>query len=156
MAVCIRCTWAIGAEFASHPWEAGVFFGDYAGASEVSAYGALSITDNLKLEFTGAQYLGNLSNGYLFDVGLNHVFLPDKRFSPFVMLGGGYERVLPKATLAAANNATNQDAYVGIGGRFYVARHLFLRAEYRTREIFTGANSNEVKTEWKLGFAYFY
>jgi hypothetical protein len=144
------------AGFASHRWESGAFGGAYAGATLISAYQALSLTDNLKVEVSASQYLGNLSNGYLIDVGFAHVFMPEWRFSPFVTLGGGYEHVEPKSTLAQALSANNQTGYVGAGVRYYLGRRLFLRGEWRVHEIFTNQNSNEVKNEWKVGFAFFY
>jgi hypothetical protein len=144
------------AGFASHRWESGVFGGAYAGATLISAYQAVSLTDNLKVEVSASQYLGNLSNGYLIDIGFSHVFMPSWRFSPFVTLGGGYEHVEPKATLAQPLSANNQTAYVGAGVRYYLGRRLFLRGEWRAHEIFTNQNSNEVKNEWKVGFAFFY
>jgi opacity protein-like surface antigen len=144
------------AGFASHRWESGVFGGAYAGATLISAYQAVSLTDNLKVELSASQYLGNLSNGYLIDIGFSHVFMPNWRFSPFVTLGGGYEHVEPKATLAQPLSADNQTGYVGAGVRYYLGRRLFLRGEWRVHEIFTNQNSNEVKNEWKVGFAFFY
>jgi hypothetical protein len=142
--------------FTSHRWETGVFAGAYAGATLIAAYQALSLTDNLKVELQLSQFLGNLSNGYLVDLGLTHVFVPEWRFSPFVTLGGGYERTSPKVTLALPANSTNQTAYVGVGARFYLTRRFFLRGDYRSHEVFTSRDSNEVKKEWKLGFAFFY
>jgi len=144
------------AAFASHRWETGFFGGAYEGATLISAYQALSLTDNLKIEVSGSQFIGNLSNGYLLDIGFSHVFVPTWRLSPFVTLGGGYEWVEPKATLAQPLSANNQAGYVGLGARFYLTRRLFLRGEFRGYEIFTNQNSNEVKNEWKLGFAFFY
>jgi hypothetical protein len=144
------------AGFASHRWESGAFGGAYAGATLISAYQALSLTDNLKIELSASQFLGNLSNGYLIDLGFSHVFMPNRRFSPFVTLGGGYERVEPKATLAQPISSSNQTAYVGVGVRFYLSRRLFLRGELREHEVLTNQNANEVKNEWKLGFAFFY
>jgi hypothetical protein len=144
------------AGFASHRWESGAFGGAYAGATLISAYQAISLTDNLKIEVSASQYLGNLSNGYLIDVGFSHVFMPNWPLSPFVTLGGGYEHVEPKSTLAQALSADNQTGYVGAGVRYYLGRRLFLRGEFRAHEIFTNQNSNEVKNEWKVGFAFFY
>jgi len=144
------------AGFTDHLWEAGVMAGRYAGATLISAYGAVSLTENLKVEVSGSQFIGNLSNGYLLDVGFAHVFMPNWRFSPFVTLGGGYERVQPKPTLAQPLSSNNQTAYVGFGARYYLGRRLFLRGELREHEVFTNQNSNEVKNEWKLGFAFFY
>lgn len=142
--------------YRSHNWEGGVMWGDYAGASEYGALVAYSLTDNLKVELFGSQFLGNIYNGYIADLGLNHVFMPEWRFSPFVTLGTGVERVEPRTTLVKPINQNYQTAYVGFGGRFYLARRLMLRAEYRAHTVFTNTDSNEVKTEWKFGFAFFY
>src|SRR6202162_2750212 len=53
------------AGFGSPRWESGVFAGAYAGATLISAYSALSITDNLKIEVGVSQFTGNVSDGYL-------------------------------------------------------------------------------------------
>ena len=144
------------AGYADHRWESGIMAGNYAGASMVTIYGALSLTEHLKLDVNAGQFLGNLSNGYVVDVGLSHVFMPQWRFSPFVSLGGGYEHVEPKATLAAPTDSTNQNGYIAVGARCYLTRRLFLRGEYFSYEVFTNNNSNEVKKEWKVGLAFFY
>jgi hypothetical protein len=144
------------AGFTDHRWEDGVMAGSYGGATLISAYGAFSLTNETKIELTEGQFLGNLSNGYLLELGLNHVFLPGKRCSPFVTLGTGYERLNPKGTLAAPLDQDSQTAYAGIGVRFYVGRRFFLRGEYRHHTVFTSRDSNEVKQEWKAGIAFFY
>ncbi len=144
------------AGFTDHRWENGILAGSYGGATLISAYGAFSLTNETKVELTEGQFLGNLSNGYLLELGLNHVFLPARRFSPFVTLGTGYERVNPKGTLAVPLDQDSQTAYVGIGARLYIARRFFLRGEYRQHTVFTSRDSNEVKQEWKAGFAFFY
>ena len=142
--------------FRSHRWEGGVLTGSYAGASAVGGFLARSLTDTLKVELHAEQFLGNLSNGFVADLGLNHVFLPQRRFSPFVTLGTGVEHTTPKGTLVLPVNQTFQTGYGGIGARYYLTRRFFLRAEYRHHTVFTKSDSNEVKQEWKLGFAFFY
>ena len=144
------------AGFRAHRWEGGVLAGDYAGATIVTGLLARSLTDNLKLELQLGQFLGNLSNGFVADLGLNHVFLPEWRVSPFVTLGTGLERTEPKATLVTPRDQNYQTAYAGIGARYYLSRRWFLRAEYRHHTVFTKGDVNEVKQEWKIGFAFFY
>ena len=77
-------------------------------------------------------------------------------FSPFLTLGTGLERTEPKATLVVPRDQTYQTAYAGVGGRYYLTRRFFLRAEYRHHTVFTKVDANEVKQEWKVGFAFFY
>ena len=98
----------------------------------IGGLAARSLTDNLTIELYGAQFLGNTYNGYIADLGLSHVFMPQWRLSPFVTLGTGIERVEPKTTLVAPIHQNYQTAYVGFGARYYLARRFFLRAEYRS------------------------
>lgn len=144
------------AAFTAHRWESGVMLGSYGGATLVSAYSARSLTNHMKLELAASQFLGNLSNGYLLDLGLSHVILPEWRVSPFLSLGTGYQRLTPKVTLAIPSKQNSQTAYAGVGVRYYLARRFLLRAEYRSHSVFTDRDSNEVKQEWKAGFAFFY
>jgi hypothetical protein len=52
------------AGFQSHRWEGGILPAT-TGATLVSGFWRVSLTDNLKLELSVGQFLGNLSNGYL-------------------------------------------------------------------------------------------
>jgi len=144
------------AGYASHRWEAGVLAGDYGGATLISAYLSRSFNEQLAIELTGSQFLGNASNGYSLDLGLSHVFMPTWRLSPFLTLGTGFVHTQPKGTLVVPADRTDQTAYAGVGLRFYVKRRFFVRAEYRTHMVFTSRNENEEIDEWKLGLAFFY
>ena len=142
--------------YASHSWEAGAFAGDYGGATLLSGYLSRAFNEQLAIELTGSQFLGNASNGYTLDLGLAHVFAPEWRMSPFVTLGTGLVRTEPKTTLVRAPDRNDQTAYAGLGVRFYVARNFFVRGEYRTHMVFTSRNENEEIDEWKLGIAFFW
>jgi hypothetical protein len=144
------------AGFASHRWESGVYAGAYAGATLIAGYSALSLTDNLKIEVGASQFLGNVSNGYIVEAGLAHVFIPEWRFSPLVTIGTGYEHVSPKVLLVQAVDRDDQVAYAGVGARLYLTRRFFFRGEYRQYVVFTRTNANEVNEEWRLGFGFFY
>jgi hypothetical protein len=144
------------AGFTSHRIEAGIFAGDYSGATLISAYGSFSFNSQLAAELSVGQFLGNASNGTVIDLGLTHVFVPEWRLSPFVMLGTGLVHIEPKATLVLPPDRTDQTAYVGGGLRFYLTRRFFARAEYKSHVVFTSRNDNEEVDEWKLGFAFFF
>ena len=144
------------AGFQSHRWESGIYAGAYAGATLIAGYSALSLTDNLKIEVGASQFLGNVSNGYIVEAGLAHVFIPQWRVSPLVTVGTGLEHVSPKATLAQPVDRNDQVAYVGVGARLYLTRRFFFRGEYREYVVFTRTNANEVNEEWRLGFGFFY
>jgi Bacterial SH3 domain len=142
--------------FTSHRIEGGIFAGDYSGATLISAYGSFSFNSQLAAELSVGQFLGNASNGTVVDLGLTHVFVPEWRLSPFVMLGTGIVHIEPKATLVLPPDRTDQTAYVGGGLRFYLTRRFFARAEYKQHIVFTSRNDNEKVDEWKLGFAFFF
>ncbi len=144
------------AGFTSHRWESGVFSGAYAGATLIAGYTSLSLTDNLSVEVGAQNFLGNVSNGYIVEAGLAHVFIPEWRASPLVTIGTGYEHISPKVLLSGAIDRDDQVAYVGVGARLYLTRRFFLRGEYREYVVFTRTNSNEDNEEWRLGFAFFY
>src|SRR6516164_3084452 len=66
------------AGFTAHRFEAGVFlYGDYGGASELSAYTSYSLNPNLAVEVSLGQFLGSISNGTTGDICLTHVFHPE-------------------------------------------------------------------------------
>ncbi|MEJ1962495.1 MAG: SH3 domain-containing protein [Gammaproteobacteria bacterium] len=144
------------AGFTSHAGEMGIFAGDYSGATLISAYGSYSFNSQLALELSVGQFLGDVSNGTVVDLGLTHVFMPEWRISPFVMLGTGMIHTEPKATLVVPLDRTDQTAYVGGGVRYYLTRRFFARAEYKQHIVFTSRNDNEKVDEWKLGFAFFF
>lgn len=144
------------AGFQSHKWELGVLGGDYSGATLISTYLSRSFNEQLAVELTASQFLGNASNGYTLDLGLIHVFRPDWRLSPFVTLGTGVIKTEPKGTLVLPEDRIDQTAYAGAGLRFYWTRRFFVRGEYRTHMVFTSRNENEEVDEWKLGLAFFF
>jgi opacity protein-like surface antigen len=144
------------AGFTSHDWEIGIGGGDYGGANLINAYGAYSLTDNMKVELTLSQFLGNASNGYKAEAGLSHVIFPEWRLSPFLELGTGVVNVQPRATIVLPDDRTDQTAYVGAGLRFYLTRRFFVRADYRWHTIFTSRDDNEELEEWKVLIACFF
>jgi hypothetical protein len=144
------------AGFTTHDWELGIGGGDYGGANLISAFGAYSLTDNMKVEAHVSQYLGNFSNGWRAEVGINHVLFPEWRWSPFVQLGTGVVYVEPAATIILPDDRTDQTAYVGAGMRFYLTRRFYLRADYRWHTVFTSRDDNQELEEWKVLIACFF
>jgi hypothetical protein len=144
------------AGFTAHDWELGVGTGYYGGATLISSHLAYSFNEQLSIELTGSQFLGNVSNGYAAELGLAHVYRPDWRVSPLLTLGTGAIWITPKSTTVAAPDRNDQTAYVGVGVRGYVTRRFFLRGEYRHHLVFTSRDSNEEISEWKLELAFFF
>jgi hypothetical protein len=143
-------------EFTDHRWEMGGMVGDFDGANLISAFAARRINPNLGVDVAISQYLGRQRNGYMADIGINHVFAPEWRFSPFLTLGGCLFRVDNDPQRPQLVDRTDQCAYVGVGFRFYLTRRFFLRGEYKERVVFTSRNDNEELKEWKAGLAFFF
>jgi hypothetical protein len=144
------------AGFTSHDWEIGIAGGDYGGADLIGVYGARSLTDNMKVEASVSQFLGNSSTGIKYELGLQHVLFPEWRFSPFLTLGTGYVETHPRATIVLPLDREDQSAYAGAGARFYLTRRFFLRADYRWHTVFTSRDDNEELEEWKVVIACFF
>ena len=142
--------------FRTHGWEMGVFAGDFDGASLVSAYAARSLNDNMKVELTGSQFIGDQRSGYMLEMGLAQVFAPEWRWSPYVTIGGGIFRVQKDLQRPNQVDRNEESAYIGLGVRYYLTRRFFVRAEGKERVIFTSRNDNEELTEWKVGLAFFF
>jgi opacity protein-like surface antigen len=148
--------WGNRAGFTAHDWELGVAAGDYGGATLIGAHLAYSFNEQLSLELTGSQFLGNASNGYAVELGLAHVYRPDWRLSPLLTLGTGAIWIKPRSTTVDAIDRNDQTAYVGAGLRYYLTRRFFLRGEYRHHLVFTSRDANEEIKEWKLELAFFF
>ena len=142
--------------YTTHDWELGIGGGDYGGANLISAYGAFSLTDNMKVELSLSQFLGNASNGYKAEAGITHVLFPEWRLSPFLGIGTGVVYTEPRATIVLPQDRTDQTAYAGAGLRFYLTRRFFVRADYRWHTIFTSRDDNEELEEWKVVIACFF
>jgi hypothetical protein len=144
------------AGYTTHDWEIGIGGGDYGGANLIAAYGSYSLTDNMKIDASLSQFLGNTSNGWKAEIGLQHVLFPEWRFSPFLTLGTGYVKTSPRATIVLPLDREDQTAYAGAGARFYLTRRFFLRADYRWHTVFTSRDDNEELEEWKVQIACFF
>ena len=142
--------------YTSHDWELGLGGGDYGGANLISAFGGFSLTDNMKVEISLSQFLGNASNGYKAEAGITHVLFPEWRLSPFVGIGTGVVYTEPRATIVLPEDRTDQTAYAGAGLRFYLTRRFFVRADYRWHTIFTSRDDNQELEEWKVQIACFF
>jgi hypothetical protein len=144
------------AGYTTHDWEIGIGGGDYGGANLIALYGSYSLTDNMKIDASLSQFLGNTSNGWKAEIGLQHVLFPEWRFSPFLTLGTGYVKTSPRATIVLPLDREDQTAYAGAGARFYLTRRFFLRADYRWHTVFTSRDDNEELEEWKVQIACFF
>ena len=144
------------ADYRKRRWEGGLSAGDFNGANVISAWAGYTFTRNISTEIWASQILGDFSDGWMGSINLVHTLLPERRISPFFLLGAGLVRIEPKATLVDAEDRTDEVAQVGAGVRWYFSRRVSLRAEYRGHLVLTDRDENEDVDEWKLGFAVFF
>jgi uncharacterized protein YraI len=143
-------------DFDKQPLELGLMTGNFGGGNVNTLYLGYSLNQNLAAELSVSQTLGHADNGALFLFGLTHAPRPDWRVAPFVQFGTGIIHILPKATIIAPADRSEQIAYYGLGAKWYLSRRLILRADYRSYVIFTKRDQNEDRNEWKAGFAFFF
>jgi len=141
---------------AKHRFEGAVMFGDFGGASLISLSASYGLSDHLSVELRGAEALGNIFDSDIVTLSLTHTMLPNRRYSPYILIGTGQIHSSPHTTQAQKVNSTNQLSFVGAGMRVYLTRRFIARAEYDANYIYTKRNQNEDAREWKAGFAFFF
>jgi uncharacterized protein YgiM (DUF1202 family) len=143
-------------DFAGRRWEASIAFGDFDGASSITATAAYRLSTHLSAELGAAQISGEFSDGWLAAVRIVHTPFPEWRVSPFLMLGTGVLNVSPRASLVSTEDRTDQIAQAGIGVRAYITDRFVFRAEYSGYSVFTSRDDNEEVEEWKAGIAFYF
>lgn len=143
-------------DLAERRWETGVLYGDFGGANAVSVYGAFGMTPNLAIELWLSHVLGRYSDSRMAHLNVVHMLFPERRFSPYLTLGGGVVETRPKATLVESMDRSDPSAHAGAGLRAYLTRRFVFRAEYKTYVVFTSRDDNEEIREWKAGFSFFF
>ena len=115
------------------------------------------VQPQLAVELTGRSSSATPRTATVADLGLTHVFVPEWRLSPFLMLGTGHRaHRAARRRSCCRSTAPTRPPTSGGGVRFYLTRRFFVRAEYRSHMVFTSRNDNEEVDEWKLGFAFFF
>ena len=142
--------------FNTRRWEAGLMHGEFDSAAVNSGYIGYWMTEQLSLELWGSQVLGDSSEILMANVNLLHQPFPSWRFSPFFTIGAGQVFIDPKATLAAAENRSEDTIHAGFGARYYIDNRYFIRMEVKDYKVFTNRETNEEATEWKIGLSVFF
>jgi hypothetical protein len=146
-------------DFAKRRWVLGVTGGEFDSTPVFTIFGGYSLTDNLAAEVHFGQSTGNVSSSTFLKGNLLMQPLPDLKYSPYMTLGLGKVEISTSSTLVAANDETSSFAQVGLGIQRYISRSFLFRVEVNEYVVFSTSSisdSNEVVSEWKLGFAVFY
>jgi len=141
---------------AKRRFEGAVMLGDFGGASLISLSASYGLSDHLSAELTVAQALGNITNSEFVTLDLTHTMFPEKRISPYFLIGTGRVHTSAHTTQVQNVDSTDQMSFVGVGMRMYLTRRFIARAEYHANYTYTSRNENEDIKEWKAGFAFFF
>lgn len=140
----------------SSRWELGLAAGDFEGAQALAANVGYRFTENLTAELAITRAVGGFSDSSLVNVSLQNQPFPEWRISPYFILGAGFVKTEPAATLVQTEDRTDNTLHAGVGARMYLTRNLILRVEYRNYVILTSRDQNEEVGEWKAGLNIFF
>jgi len=144
--------------YAERTWEFGLHGGKLEDVSAMMISAAWVLTDNIAVEVSAGQALGNFSDNRLWLVRLQHYTFPEWEFSPYFTLGAGQIRTEPSATLvqSGAESRTNDLLEVGAGARYYLTKNFVVRAEYKRLTALTERDDLEELNQWTLGLSVFF
>lgn len=142
--------------FVNRDFEAGILAGDFDGANVLSLNLGWSWTQNITTELSISQALGNVSDIQFANVSIMHQPFPEWMFSPYLKLGTGVIKTIPRATIVFPEDREDEMLGVGVGFRTHVSRQFFIRGEYNSYTILTSRNDNDQVEEWKLGFSVYF
>lgn len=144
--------------FRTRRYEFGAFAGRLDQVNVMSVSAAWSVTENIAVEASAGQALGDFSDNQLWIVRLNHSAFPEWRLSPYLSLGAGQIRTEPNATLvqSGAGARTSDLLEAGIGVRYYLLQRFSVRAEFKRLTALTSRDEFEELNQWTLGVSMFF
>ena len=139
-------------------WELAVTAGILEDVASLSVSAGWVVTENIVVEASYTQALGNFSENQLMGIRLKHFTFPEWRLSPYLTLGAGQIRTKPRANLVQSGGdvRTSDLLEAGIGVRYYLNRNFVARLEYKSLLALTDRDEQEELEEWKLGFSVFF
>jgi hypothetical protein len=146
-------------DFSRRRWVLGVSAGQLKSAPVFTIFTAYSLTKNMAAEIAYGHSVGNSSTSTYLKTNLVMQPLPDLTYSPFLTLGFGKIKVSPGASLIVPAEEDGSFSQVGIGIQRYISRSFMLRIEANEYVIYSSSSirdTNEVVSEWKIGFAVFF
>lgn len=143
-------------DFQARNYEAGVMYGDFAGAHFYNAQIAYLFTPVFSGELSVGKALGTISDSDLYEVMLISQPLPALVISPYIGIGGGIIKTKPHSVLVDSEKRQDTLMSAAFGLKYHLARNFLLRAEYKYSLVLTDRDDNEEIKVWKLGFSVFF
>jgi len=113
---------------------------------------------NLSVDASYTQALGDFSDNKLWSVRMRHTFYPFRKVSPYLALGTGEIRTSPNANLVQSGDEVRKsNSYeVGVGVRYYLTDGVLIKAEYRGVLALTDRDEQERLDQWLVGASIFF
>ncbi|PKI13818.1 SH3 domain-containing protein [Colwellia sp. 12G3] len=143
-------------DFQDRHYEAGVMYGDFAGAHFYNAQFAYLFTSVFSGEVSVGKALGTISDSDLYEAMLISQPMPELFISPYIGIGGGVIKTKPHSVLADSEKRQDTLMSAAFGLKYHLARNFLLRAEYKYSLVLTDRDDNEEIKVWKLGFSVFF
>jgi opacity protein-like surface antigen len=143
-------------DFQARNYEAGVMYGDFAGAHFYNAQFGYHFTSVFSGEVSVGKALGTISDSDLYEVMLISQPMPELFISPYLGIGGGIIKTKPHSVLADSEKRQDTLMSAAVGLKYHLARNFLLRAEYKYSLVLTDRDDNEEIKVWKLGFSVFF
>jgi len=145
-------------DYTNRTFEFSAFGGILESVTALSVATAWNVTGNLVVEATYTQALGDFSENKLWSIRLQHHTFPEWRVSPYLTIGAGGINTRPRSNLVQSGDEVRQSDFyeVGAGLRYYVARNMVVKFEYRHIIALTDRDDQERIEEFKIGFSVFF
>jgi opacity protein-like surface antigen len=145
-------------DYTNRTFEFSAFGGILESVTAMSVAAAWNVTGNLVVEGTYTQALGDFSENKLWSIRLQHHTFPEWKVSPYLTIGAGGINTRPRSNLVQSGDEIRKSDFyeVGAGLRYYFARNMVVKFEYRHIIALTDRDDQERIEEFKLGFAVFF
>jgi opacity protein-like surface antigen len=145
-------------DYTNRVFEFSVFGGILENVTAMSVATAWNVTGNLVAEATYTQALGDFSENKLWSVRIQHHIFPEWKVSPYFTIGAGGINTRPRSNLVQSGDEVRMSDFyeVGAGIRYYFARNMVMKFEYRNIIALTDRDDQEQIEEFKLGFSVFF
>lgn len=141
------------ADFFKPHAEFGVLVGELDRTTALSVQAGWAFTDRFQLALSWTEANSDFASRRLLDVSLMNQFLPHRRLSPYVLIGGGRVEVEPRTVLVQSSDRSERSVHAGAGLRLWLTRGFVWRAEYRHYVFLTTQDDNEELEQWRTGFS---
>jgi opacity protein-like surface antigen len=145
-------------DYTNRTFEFSAFGGILENVTAMSVAAAWNVTGNLVAEATYTQALGDFSENKLWSIRIQHHIFPEWKVSPYFTIGAGGINTRPRSNLVQSGDEVRMSDFyeAGAGIRYYFARNMVIKFEYRNIIALTDRDDQEQMEEFKLGFSVFF